>query len=86
MTGLVRDTFETGVEGNWESEIAVAQRGPFTDRDLHTYPIFGSSGQVQQVIIFARMFRRNGGYSFPVPVGQPGRGGPISGQCGASDQ
>jgi two-component system NtrC family sensor kinase len=54
MTKLVQDTFETGKEGNWESRIAVAHRGPFTDRDVHTYPIFEVSGKVRQVIIFAQ--------------------------------
>lgn len=40
LTKIVRDTFTNGNEGNWESQTDVAQRGPFTDRDVRTYPIF----------------------------------------------
>ncbi|MFN8455467.1 MAG: ATP-binding protein [Anaerolineae bacterium] len=47
LTKIIRDTFATGNEGNWESQVDVAHRGPFTDRDVRTYPIFltPTSGQ-----------------------------------------
>jgi two-component system NtrC family sensor kinase len=47
-------TFETGQEGNWESQKDMTKRGPFADRDVRTYPIFKASGEVSQVIIFAQ--------------------------------
>ncbi len=40
LTKIIQDTFATGNEGNWESQMDVPQRGPFTDRDVRTYPIF----------------------------------------------
>lgn len=40
LTKIVLDTFIKGNEGNWESQVDVAHRGPFTDRDVRTYPIF----------------------------------------------
>ncbi|MBI1877988.1 MAG: GAF domain-containing protein [Chloroflexi bacterium] len=66
MTKLVLDTFQTGNEGNWESHRDSARRGPFTDRDVRTYPIFSNpaanplptqemkSANVRQVIVFAQ--------------------------------
>jgi two-component system NtrC family sensor kinase len=59
----VQTTLESGLEGNWESQITPGKRGPFTDRDVRAYPIFGLPGdddqpnrekQVLQVIIFAQ--------------------------------
>lgn len=60
VTKIVRNTFKTGNEVNWESAYEIyeltdaADRGPFTDRDVRTYPIFSESGEVTQVIIFAQ--------------------------------
>lgn len=54
VTQIVLNTFETGEEGNWESQQDTARRGPFVDRDLRTYPIFRPSGEVDQVILFAQ--------------------------------
>jgi len=51
---LVQNTFKTGQENTWESQTDVEQRGIFTDRDIHTYPIFTPAGNVTQVIIFAQ--------------------------------
>lgn len=51
---IVQDTFEVGTERNWESQIDVIKRGPFTDRDVRTYPIFEATEEVSQVIIFAQ--------------------------------
>ncbi len=64
MTRVVRETFMTGHEGNWESQSDAAQRGPFVNRDVRTYPIFLSAAAqppveatgriVEQVIILAQ--------------------------------
>jgi len=51
---LVQTTFDTGREGIWESRIDIGNRSLFTDRDVHTYPIFGLANTVTQVIIFAQ--------------------------------
>lgn len=51
---LVRNSFATGNEGDWESSLDAARRGPFTDRDVRTYPIFNAAGDVNQVIILAQ--------------------------------
>lgn len=54
LSRVIRDTFETCEEKIWESQIDVAHRGPFADRDVRTYPIFETADQVNQVIIFAQ--------------------------------
>ncbi|NJN94361.1 MAG: response regulator [Anaerolineales bacterium] len=66
MTRIVLNTFETGSEGNWESQTDSPHRGPFTDRDVRTYPIFlvptssnffrqdEKDAKVSQVIILAQ--------------------------------
>jgi two-component system NtrC family sensor kinase len=54
ITKIVHQTFRTGEEKNWESQINIAHRGPFTDRDVRTYPIFEPPDRVVQVIIFAQ--------------------------------
>jgi two-component system NtrC family sensor kinase len=54
ISRVVFETFQTGSEGNWLSQHEAAPRGPFTDRDVRTYPIFAADGQVAQVIIFAQ--------------------------------
>lgn len=66
MTRIVLNTFETGNEGNWESQTDSPHRGPFTDRDVRTYPIFlvptpsnsfrqdEKEAKVSQVIILAQ--------------------------------
>ena len=60
LTKIVRKTFATGKKGNWESatwtieQTTVSERGPFTHRDVRTYPIFSETGSVNQVIIFAQ--------------------------------
>jgi len=54
VTTLVLNTFETGREGNWESQPDAISRGPFTERDVRTYPIFNRKGEVGQVILFAQ--------------------------------
>jgi len=54
MTKLVQDTFATGQQGTWASQTNTPNRGPFTDRDVQTYPIFDAAKQVRQVIIFAQ--------------------------------
>lgn len=54
VTKLLLNTFETGEEKNWESNLDVTERGPFTNRDVRTYPIFNASDEVNQVIIFAQ--------------------------------
>jgi two-component system NtrC family sensor kinase len=51
---IVLDTFETGEEGNWESQKDAVGRGPFAERDVRTYPILGTEGEVSQVIVFAQ--------------------------------
>ncbi|MEW5961163.1 MAG: GAF domain-containing protein, partial [Chloroflexota bacterium] len=53
LSKIILHTFEAGEERNWESQIDAGKRGPFTDRDVRTYPIFDSSRKVSQVIIFA---------------------------------
>jgi len=64
MSKIVLDTFETGSENNWISQIDTPRPGPFTDRDVRTYPIFltptsasspqEEKGEVNQVIILAQ--------------------------------
>jgi two-component system NtrC family sensor kinase len=66
MSEIVLDTFETGNENNWVSQTDTSRRGPFTDRDVRTYPIFltpasvspsaqtEKRGEVSQVIILAQ--------------------------------
>ncbi len=64
VINLVRETLQTGKERNWESQSpSPTNRGPFTDRDVRTYPIFGltndqpepeAAPSVHQVIIFAQ--------------------------------
>ena len=54
LSKIVGDTFKTGEEKFWESQLGVAHRGAFADRDVRTYPIFEESKQVNQVIIFAQ--------------------------------
>jgi len=63
VISLVRETLQTGKEKNWESQSPPTKRGPFTDRDVRTYPIFGltpdqapseTEQTVTQVIIFAQ--------------------------------
>ncbi len=66
ITTIILNTFETGSEGNWESQTDSPHRGPFTDRDVRTYPIFlapasptplsqqKKAAKVSQVIIFAQ--------------------------------
>ncbi len=54
LSRVVFETFQSGSEGNWLSQREGAPRGPFTDRDVRTYPIFAADGQVAQVIIFAQ--------------------------------
>ena len=50
----VLKTLSTGQEDVWDSQTDPDNRAVFTDRDVYTYPIFGSSGQASQVIIFAQ--------------------------------
>ncbi len=59
VSNLVRKTFETGHTLSGESgypgsEQPEDDRGPFISRDVHTYPIFSQTGEVDQVIIFAQ--------------------------------
>jgi two-component system NtrC family sensor kinase len=51
---LMLNTFESGQGETWESQIDLAKRGPFADRDVRSYPIFGASGEVSQVILLAQ--------------------------------
>jgi two-component system NtrC family sensor kinase len=53
VTRLVNDTFATGQEGIWDSQVDAGRRDIFNDRDVYTYPIFDANGNVAQVIIFA---------------------------------
>jgi two-component system NtrC family sensor kinase len=54
ITRLVNDTFATGQEGIWDSQIDTGRRGIFNDRDVYTYPIIDAAGAVAQVILFAQ--------------------------------
>ncbi|MCG3210103.1 MAG: Sensor histidine kinase RcsC [Anaerolineae bacterium] len=54
LTRIVQDTFATGKEGIWETKADIDNRNLFADRNVHTYPIFSSSGAVNQVIILAQ--------------------------------
>jgi len=51
---LLLNTFESGQGETWESQMDLARRGPFADRDVRSYPIFGASGEVSQVILLAQ--------------------------------
>jgi two-component system NtrC family sensor kinase len=52
ISRLVRDTIVNRRGATWESPADEA--GPFAGRDVHTYPIFNPTGQVDQVIILAQ--------------------------------
>ena len=51
---IVLDTFESGVGVTWESHMDADRRGPFTERDVRTYPIYDASGEANQVILLAQ--------------------------------
>jgi two-component system NtrC family sensor kinase len=54
LSQRVLKTLSTGQEGVWDSQTDPDNRAVFTERDVYTYPIIGSSGQASQVIIFAQ--------------------------------
>jgi two-component system, NtrC family, sensor kinase len=54
ITEIVKTTLATGEEGYWESQVHPAVSGPLARRDVRTYPIFDSSGEVDRVIVFAQ--------------------------------
>ncbi|MCB0208224.1 MAG: GAF domain-containing protein [Anaerolineae bacterium] len=51
---VVKTTFESGEEKNWESQSDAVDQGYFADHDVRTYPIFKAPGDVSQVIILAQ--------------------------------
>jgi len=60
ITQIIKDTIENKKTILWESsertylDLESADRGPFAERDVRTYPIYDSQGNVLQVILFAQ--------------------------------